>query len=91
MHVPIDRSPLHRHTELHSNDAVSVAALLRSKDFELLLPRRAETDGAARINAIDLPNIHLCYVSYGTEAILTKHRHAMTIVSSCRWPAGRSL
>ena len=45
MHVPIDRSPLHRHTELHSNDAVSVAALLRSKDFELLLPRRAETDG----------------------------------------------
>jgi len=71
MHVPIDRSPLHRHTELHSNDAVSVAALLRSKDFELLLPRRAETDGAARINAIDLPNIHLCYVSYGTEAILT--------------------
>jgi len=71
VHAPIDHSPLHRHTELHSNDVASVAALLRSKDFELLLPRRAETDGAARINAIDLPNIHLCYVSYGTEAILT--------------------
>jgi AraC-like DNA-binding protein len=35
------------------------------------LPRRATTDGAARINGVDLPNIHLCYASYGMEAVLT--------------------
>ncbi|HJQ59481.1 MAG TPA: AraC family transcriptional regulator [Vineibacter sp.] len=70
MLAPADRSPLHRYVELYSNDAAHAAALLRAKNFDLSLPRRSETDGDFRINGIDLPSIHLCYASYGTDAVL---------------------
>lgn len=71
MHAPADRDPLYRHPELHSDDTASVAELLRSKDFELSLPRYRESSGCTRINAIDLSSLHLCYVSYGAEAVVT--------------------
>ena len=71
MHVPVDRSPLHRHPELYCSDAAGVADLLASKGFNLTLPHHREGTGGMRINAIDLPSIHLCYVSYGTEALAT--------------------
>ena len=69
MRAPVDRSPLHRHPELHCGDALGAADLLASKGFDLILPRYREGAGGIRINAIDLPSIHLCYVSYGTEAV----------------------
>jgi AraC-like DNA-binding protein len=71
MHVPVNRSPLHRHPELYCRDAAGVADLLASKGFNLILPHHREDDDGMQINAIDLPSIHLCYVSYGTEAIAT--------------------
>jgi AraC-like DNA-binding protein len=67
--APVDRSPLHRHPELHCGDALGAADLLASKGFDLILPRYREGAGGMRINAIDLPSIHLCYVGYGTEAV----------------------
>lgn len=71
MHAPADRDPLYRHPELHSDDTASVAELLRSKDFELSLPRYRESSGCTRINAVDLSSLHICYVSYGAEAVVT--------------------
>lgn len=71
MHAPVDRSPLNRYPTLHSNDAASVASLLRSKEFDLSLLQPVGSGGGVRINAIDLPNIHLGYVSYGAEAVVT--------------------
>ncbi len=71
MHAPVDRSPLHRHPELCCSDAGGVADMLAGKGFNLTLPRHREGEGGMQVNAIDLPSIHLCYVSYGTEAIAT--------------------
>jgi AraC-like DNA-binding protein len=71
MHAPVDRSPLHRHIELLSHEVASTAELLRSKGFELSLPAGSAARGIMRINAIDLASIHLCYVSYGTDAVVT--------------------
>lgn len=71
MHVSVDHSPLYRHPELHCRDATGVADLLASKGFNLSLPHHREGESGMQINALDLPNIHICYVSYGTEAIAT--------------------
>jgi AraC-like DNA-binding protein len=70
MHAPADRSSLHRHPELHCNEPSRVADLLAAKGFDLVLPHsRDGTGNGVHINAIDLPSIHMCYVSYGTEAV----------------------
>lgn len=71
MHAPVGRSPLHRHVELLSHEAASTAELLRSKGFELSLPGGSAAHGVMRINGLDLASIHLCYVSYGTDAVVT--------------------
>lgn len=42
---------------------------MAAKGFDLTLPRYREGVGGMQINAIDLPRIHICYVSYGTEAV----------------------
>ncbi|WP_178131117.1 helix-turn-helix domain-containing protein [Reyranella sp. CPCC 100927] len=71
MQAPVDRSPLHRHPELYCSDAAGAADLLARKGFNLTLPHHRDGEGGMRVNAVDLPSIHLCYVRYGTEAIAT--------------------
>jgi AraC-like DNA-binding protein len=69
MHAPVDDTPLRRHTLMLSGDVGTVEDVLRAKAFDISLSRPQEEPQAARINAIDLPRLHLCYVAYGTEAM----------------------
>jgi AraC-binding-like domain len=68
---PADRDPLHRHPELHSDDTASVAELLRSKDFELSLPPLPREQWLHTDQRDRPSSFHLCYVSYGAEAVVT--------------------
>jgi AraC-like DNA-binding protein len=70
MHATLEE-PLRNHALLRGEQADELHALMNAKGFDAdLVPRSDRPVLRPSVNAIELPALHVCYLAYGSEAVV---------------------